>query len=160
MKIEKAEPRYSASIVRTLQSLPYWYVQSARISKIVVDSDPSVRVQMAMYRHGTRDILVYPGIGSLLRRCLSHELAHGFDDAEPDGPAHRFSRTEEWSHIHKQQRQFEIQKYRDDPKEYFADMASKVVLLGETKVGLLYPLEVSYMLQRVFPVLVAECHKE
>ena len=154
IEVRGAEPGYEAHIRRVLSSLPAWYVQSARVSRFVVNTSREVREQMAMYRHGTRDVLLAPAAGNLLQRALAHELAHGCDDEGPANP-HRWSRTPDWMGIWKTASTYEIPKYRDEPQEYFADQLSKVVLLGAEKLQLSCPRETQYMVRVVLPVLMA-----
>lgn len=156
--VSGAEARYESHIRRTLNSLPSWYVAAARLSRIVVSRDPGVIQQVAAYSHGTRELKVSPGIGTLLERTLAHEIAHGIDDAAPSGSTHRFSRSREWMSVHRNALSFEIPKYRDEPQEYFADMLSKYILsvsgsMTGNSLQRSHPRESEYILQVVIPVL-------
>ena len=153
--------RYENHLRQILGSLPSWYVIPARISRISVSSDPEVARQVAAYAHGTRNIQIAPGVGTLLERSLTHEIAHGLDDGAPNESAHRFSRSPGWMAVHRQAQGFEIPKYRDEPQEYFADMMSKFVLyLAGSQTGnslqRSHPREYEYIVREVVPALMRE----
>lgn len=148
---------YERRIHDMVGGFPPWYTAAAKVRIFTVTPDPVVREQIAMYRHGTRDVLVSPGIGDILRRALAHELAHGFDDqTEINGNPHVFSTCGDWIAIHRAQPYFELPKYRDDPREYFADMASKTVLLGVKKMSISNPRETAFIGGLVFPALMGQ----
>lgn len=133
---------------------PTWYVKAARVSKIVMSNRPDVREQIAMYEHGSRNLYVCPTVGDLLQKAMGHELAHGVDDNF--GSPHYFTSTPEWRHIHQLQGYFDIPKYRDEALEYFADMVTKLFLVGPTKLAITNPLEVQFITSWVFPTLQKE----
>ena len=150
-------PEYRRQLVEAWQRFASqfpWYVATARVSAMRVVNDPKVAAQVAMYQHDSRDLLLSPNVGKLLDRALTHELAHGFDDW--NGNPHRFSMSDEWVRLHKMQGVFEIPKYAADPREFFADVASKCVLMGAQRVGYQYPGETVYMTHVVFPCLQLE----
>lgn len=161
IQIRGAGYRYEAHIRQVLSRLPAWYLEAARISRIGVSTAPKVVTQVAMYSHGSRDIQIAPGIGTMLERSLTHELAHGIDDGAPALSAHRFSRSPGWMEAHRQAAGFELPKYRDEPQEYFADMLSKYILhaAGSQTGNSLqrsHPREYGYIVQEVVPVLKHE----
>lgn len=150
-----AAAAYERAIHAAVESIPAWYRDPARVRQLVVTPDPKVREQVCMYMHGTRDVLVAPGIGNLLQRALAHEFAHGFDDTSelPGGAPHMFSASPEWISIHRSATRFELPKYRDDPREYFADMAAKALLLGLDRVAVAASQEARYIGGFVFPAI-------
>lgn len=161
IQIQGAGYRYESHIRHILGRLPDWYTKSARVSRIVVTNDPKVAIQVAMYSHGSRDIQIAPGVGTMLERSLTHELAHGIDDGAPALSAHRFSRSSGWMEAHRQAMGFEIPKYRDEPQEYFADMLSKFVLnMAGSQTGnslqRSHPREHGYIVHEVVPALMRE----
>lgn len=137
-----------------LEAFPDWYVKAARLSRVEVTNRPDVRAQVAMYEHGSRCLYVYPGVGDLLLKAIGHELAHGADDNF--GNPHWFSSTPEWAAIHAAQPYFDIEKYRDEPLEYFADMFVKLWLLGSEKLSTTNPQEVTFLTTWVIPTLQQE----
>ena len=145
---------FQRKIRATVALYPEWYVRGARVSRFEVSADPAVRDQIAMYRHGSRDVLVYPGVGDLLTKAIGHELAHGCDD-NFDSP-HCFSSSATWKDIHAKQQYFDLPKYRDSALEYFADMVVKTFLVGADKMRLTNPDEVRYIELVVFPILKKE----
>ena len=156
-----ASSDYERFIRGIILSLPSWYVVPARLSKIVVIKDPNLAKQVGAYSHGSRDLKLSPGVGTILERVISHELAHGFDDSKPSGSAHRFSRSDDWMFIHRNAQHFELPKYRDEPQEYFADMCSKYILhVAGSRTGnslqRSHPRESQYILDTVVPVLMRE----
>ena len=165
MEVLGATPRYERYIRGVFSSFPEWYVSPARISRVTVTSDPDIAKQVAVYSHGTRDIQVAPGIGTLLERCLSHEIGHAVDDGAPSKSTHRFSRAADWMSIHRNAHGFEIPKYRDEPQEYFADMLSKFILsVAGSRTGNSlqhsHPREYQYILQVVVPILKRESSRK
>jgi hypothetical protein len=146
--------RYRGFIIGIIAEIPPWFFIPARISRVVVSNAPEVRQMVAAFQHGTREIQVAPGVGTLLKRALFHEVGHGVDDG-PEGP-HRFSASPEWLAVHRAQTFFDLPKYRDDPREHFADMAAKGVLLGTKRLSLSAPREAFYLSTVVFPRLVQE----
>jgi hypothetical protein len=150
-------PAYRRRVVEAWQKFASrfpWYVATARVAALRVTNDPKVAAQVAMYQHDSRDLLLSPNVGNLLDRAVTHELAHGFDDW--NGNPHRFSMTDDWVRLHKMQGVFEIPTYATDPREFFADVASKCILLGAERTGIQYPGETVYMTQVVFPRLQME----
>lgn len=154
ISIDGATVVYEKRIRTILDALPAWYVRAANLARVVVTNRPDVRQQVAMFEHGSRILWITPGVGDMLRKAIAHECAHGIDDNE--GQHHRFSSTDEWKRIHANQSHFEIQKYEDEPLEYFADMVAKVMLLGAEKMRTTNPDEVSYVTTWVFPTLQKE----
>jgi len=131
---------------------PRWVHNAARISHIEVTRDQSVRSQIAHYEHGSRKLRVFEGIGrQLLNRAIGHELVHGLDDNY--GSPHFFSATDEWRQIHRDQGHFDIQKYADEPLEYFADMFQKYLAFGHEKLALTHPAEAMFFAGYVEPVV-------
>jgi hypothetical protein len=118
----------------------------------VISTREDVRAQIAMYEHGSREILISPGTGSLLLKAVGHELAHGVDDIF-DVP-HYFSSMSDWQTIHRNQAYFDIQKYADKPLEYFADMLAKFFLLGKDRLFTTNPSELNFICSKVLPILV------
>jgi len=133
---------------------PSWFARGARLSKVIVTDRPDVRDQVAMYEHGTRHLYVSPDVGTLLQKAIGHELAHGCDDNF--GRPHFFTSTPEWQRIHRAQPHFDIPKYRDEPLEYFADMVTKIFLLGPERLKTTNPAEVTFITTWVFPTLMKE----
>jgi|FreactcultureFD7_1027221.scaffolds.fasta_scaffold00620_17 hypothetical protein len=146
-----ASPYLKRAISMALYRYPVWMVRAARISKIVVTDRPEIRDQIAQYEHGTRIMWVWSGVGDLLLKALGHELAHGVDDNF--GSLHYFTSVPEWAAIHKNQPYFDIDKYRDEPLEYFADMVVKTLLLGSDKMATINPEETRFITTWVFPTL-------
>jgi hypothetical protein len=154
--IKNAEPSYERSLRKIIQRMPDWYRVPARVSLIRVDRSPEIAAQVAMYRHKTRDVLVTPGVGRILERAMIHEFGHAVDDGEPSESAHRFSRSDAWMDVWRNADGFEITKYRDEPQEYFADMVSKAVILGVTKLQVSHSRETSFITDEVVPTLRRE----
>jgi hypothetical protein len=152
IEIRGADPTYERRIRVALAKYPPWYVAGARVSYIEVSRRPDVLAQVAIYEHGSRHILLAPGVGDLLLKAIGHELAHGVDDM--NGHPHYFSSTAVWRDIHASQAYFDIPKYRDEPLEYFADMMVKLMLLGRDKVWTTNPHEANFICGTVLPVLV------
>jgi hypothetical protein len=149
-----ADPRYATALYGALGALPPWYVAAGRLSRVVVTPDPDVRRNIAMYAHGAREIRVAPGVGSVLQKALAHEIGHAIDDwAEEAGNPHVFSTTEAWVGIHRNQTHFDLPTYRADPREHFADMMAKAILVGVQKLALAAPREAAYLSGFVFPAL-------
>ena len=145
---------YKKAIRAAFAKYPGWYVRAARVSKVEVTRDPEVREQVAVYEHDTRILHIYDGVGSLLQKAIGHELAHGCDDNF--GCPHYFTATAEWNRIHREQPHFDIAKYRDEPLEYFADMVTKMFLVGPDKLRITNGREVTFILGWVFPLLQKE----
>jgi hypothetical protein len=118
---------------------------------VIVSTREDVKRQIAVYEHGSRNVYVSPGIGGLLQKALGHEMAHGVDDIF--GSPHYFAGTPEWQSIHRRQSNFDIQKYADEPLEFFADMVVKNLLIGRTKMSITNPDETNYIWTAVFPIL-------
>ena len=156
IRVVGAVPVYERRIRTILQRLPDWYTVPARVSEIRISNAPEIQTQVAMYRHKTRDVLVTPSTGTILERALAHEFGHAVDDGEPNESAHRFSRSDEWMSVWNHADGFEITKYRDEPQEYFADMVSKAILLGESKLQSSHPREGSFITRVVVPTLRRE----
>jgi len=152
--VSGAQPPVERSIRTALSRFPDWFVKAARVSKIIVTNREDVREQIAMFEHGSRNLYVSTGIGALLPKALGHELAHGIDDVF-DVP-HYFTSTDEWRRIHANQSNFDIPKYRDEPLEYFADMVTKMFLLGSERLATTNPDEVQFIGSLVFPILQSE----
>ncbi len=145
---------FQRAIRTAIGKYPPWYVRASRLSRVVVSTREDVKEQIAMYEHGSRDLFVWPGIGDLLQKAIGHELAHAVDDNfEKD---HFFTSTPEWQRIHRNQSHFDIPKYRDEPLEYFADMVTKLFLLGPARLNTTNPAEVTFILSWVWPVLQKE----
>jgi len=113
-----------------------------------------VKSQLAMYEHGSRILWIWPGLGSVLQKAIGHELAHGVDDNF--GHPHYFTSVPEWRQIHRNQSHFDLPKYRDEPLEYFADMVTKLFLLGPARLNITNPAEVRFITTWVFPTLQKE----
>ena len=158
---ERVEPKYvggssalQAKVRAAIARYPAWFSRGARLSRVIISSRPDVREQVAMYEHGTRDLYVCPEVGDLLQKAIGHELAHGCDDNF--GKPHFFTSTPEWQRIHREQSHFDIPKYRDQPLEYFADMVTKLFLLGPERMRTTNPAEVTFITSWVFPTLTKE----
>lgn len=143
-----------AKIRVALSRYPSWFVRGARVRKIIVSNREDVKQQLAMMEHGTRDLYVWTDIGDILQKALGHELAHGCDDIFDR--KHYFTSTPEWARIHRDQSHFDIPKYREEPLEYFADMVTKLFLLGPARLSMTNPAEVKFITSWVFPVLQKE----
>ena len=155
--IEGATVVFERLIRAALDRYPKWYVNAARVAKIVISNSPDVKANIAQMEHGSRILYVWPGIGDLLQKALGHELAHGCDDNF--GSPHYFSSTPEWIRIHREQAYFDIDKYRDEPLEYLADMCTKLFLLGPQKLSITNPNEVTFISTWMFPTLMKEFSK-
>lgn len=147
-------PEFQRAIRTAVRKYPDWFVRSARLSRIIISTREDVKQQIAMYEHGTRDFYVWPGVGDLLQKAVGHELAHACDDNF--GKPHFFTSTPEWQRIHRNQSHFDIPKYRDEPLEYFADMVTKLFLLGPARLSTTNPAEVTFITSWVFPTLRKE----
>lgn len=147
-------PAFQRALRSAVEKYPPWFVRAARIKRYIVSSRPDVQQQIAMYEHGTRDLYVYPGVGSLLQKAIGHELGHAVDDNF--GLPHFFTSTPEWQKIHAEQPHFDIDKYRDEPLEYFADCVTKVFMLGPDKLRTTNPKEVTFITSWVLPTLQKE----
>lgn len=147
-------PAVQRAIRTAIGKYPAWYVRGARIKRVIVSTREDVKAQIAMYEHGTRDLYVWPGVGDLLQKAIGHELAHAVDDLYDKH--HFFTSTPEWQRIHAEQPHFDIPKYRDEPLEYFADMVTKLFLLGPEKLNTTHHNEVTFILSWVFPTLQKE----
>jgi len=154
IKIEGALPAFERLIRGALAKYPDWFVNAARVAKIVVSNRPEVKAQIAQMEHGTRILYVWPGVGDLLQKAIGHELAHGCDDNF--GSPHYFTSTPEWIRIHRNQACFDLPKYREEPLEYFADMVTKLFLLGPTKLATTNPDEVKFITTFTWPLLMKE----
>ena len=152
--IEGASPTFERLIRSALAAYPSWYLNAARISKIVISTRPEVKAQIAQYTHETRVMYVWPGIGAMLQKAIGHELAHGCDD-NFESP-HYFTSTPEWVRIHREQAYFDIPKYREEPLEYFADVFTKLFMIGAPKLAITQPNEVTYLTTFVIPILQKE----
>lgn len=142
---------YERKIRIALGFYPTWLVQAARINYIEITSREDVREQVAMYEHDSRILYVYSSIGDLLLKAIGHELSHACDDIF--GMYHYFSTTTKWQMIHRNQGFFDIQKYRDESLEYFADMMVKYFMLGEQRLFTTNPNEVNFIRNTVLPTL-------
>lgn len=149
--ISGAHPKFERAIRAALAKFPSWFVSAAHLSKITISGAPEVREQVAMYRHGTRDLLISPGVGDVLTKAIGHELAHACDDRE--GMPHYFTGTAEWQKIHRNQSHFDIPKYAAEGLEYFADCVVKLLMLGPAKFQTTHPEEVAFITTWVFPEL-------
>lgn len=149
--VNGAAPAFARAIRQAMDRYPDFYVRGARLSQVLVTPREDVKQQIAMYEHGTRNLYVYPGVGSMLQKAMGHELAHACDDNF--GFPHFFSSTPEWLKIHADATYFDIDKYRDEPLEYFADMLTKWFLLGPQKLATTNPNEVTFMSTFVLPAL-------
>lgn len=154
VRITGADAAFERAIRSVLQQFPSWFVRAARVDHIEVTSRPEVRQQVAMMEHGSRTLYVSPGAGAILTKALGHELAHGIDDNF--GNPHWFTSTPEWTRIHRNQPYFDIDKYREEPLEYFADCFTKYFLLGEEKLKITNPDEVRFITTWVIPTLQKE----
>ena len=152
--IASGNPTLQRLIRRALSMYPSWFVKAARIRRIIISNREDVKAQIAMYEHGTRDLYVWPGVGDMLQKAIGHELAHGVDDNF--GAPHFFTGTAEWGLIHRNQSYFDIDKYRDEPLEYFADMVTKLFLLGPQKLEITNPQETKFVCSWVLPMLQKE----
>lgn len=153
--IVEGSSSYARTIREVVGALPAWYVRAARVSRIEVSSAPEVRDQVAMYEHGSRRVRVAPGIGKdFLTRALAHELGHGCDDYS-DHP-HFFSSADAWQRIHAMQMSFDHPKYGVEALEYFADIFSKIILRGTTRLAVTNPYEVKFFSEWVIPTLQKE----
>lgn len=151
MRIQAAVT-YEKSIREALRRFPPWILSAARVSSISVAGGEYMRQVLALYEHGSRSIKVYPGLSrDLLVRAIGHEIMHAVDD-NFDHP-HVFSYQPGWLQLHRDRGYFEIPKYRDEPLEFFADIASKYFLLGRDRLQITYPEEVYYLETSVFPIL-------
>lgn len=149
-------PKYAQHVESTLSLLPPWYLSAGRVREVSLSFEPEVKAMIARYRHGTRDIQVAPDIGTTLHRVLAHEFGHAIDDwTEEVGNPHLFSVSEAWISIHRQQTYFEIPKYRSDPREYFADAVSKMLLAGG-RYAIGYPREAEYIGSVVFQQIMGQ----
>ena len=152
--IEGASPVFEKLIRGVLARYPAWFVNAARIAKIVISTRPEVKAQIAQYHHESRILYVWPGIGDLLQKALGHELAHGCDDNF--GSPHYFTSTPEWLRIHRDQAYFDLPKYAAEPLEYFADVFTKLFMLGSRKLSVTQPNEVTFLTTFVIPLLQKE----
>lgn len=143
-----------ARIRSAITRYPPWFVRAARLARVIISDREDVKAQVAMYEHGTRDLYVWTGIGDLLQKAIGHELAHAVDDIF-DNP-HYFTSVPEWQRIHRNQAYFDIPKYRDEPLEYFADMFTKLFLLGPERLRTTNPAEVTFITTWVIPTLMKE----
>lgn len=151
VKIAGANQDVERKIRIALNFYPSWYIAAARIKKVELTSNPEVKAQIAMYEHGSRILYMSREVGDLILKAVGHELAHACDDIF--GDKHYFSSMANWSMIHRNQGFFDIQKYRDEPLEYFADMMVKYFLLGEERLFTTNPNEVNFIRNVVFPAL-------
>lgn len=140
-----------------IEKYPAWFVRSARISKVIITNRPDIREQIAAYEHGVRTLSVWPGVGDMLQKAIGHELAHAVDD-NFDQP-HFFTSTPEWQKIHKQASSFDLPKYEAEPLEYFADIVTKLFLLGPQRLQTTNPRETTFVTSWVFPLLQKEFGK-
>lgn len=115
-----------------------------------------MREQLAMYEHGSRCLFLSPDVPArTLVKAIGHELAHGAEDwSEETGQPHIFSSTPAWKTIHQQARVFDIDKYRDQGLEYFADQLVKTLLLGYTRLMTTNGHEANFMAVVVIPTLM------
>lgn len=156
IEIVGAKPMYERTIRAILSEMPSWYMAAGRVSRLEVTTDPGVVSQIAMYRHGTRDVQMAPNVGANLRRSLFHEWAHALDDwNEEYGNPHVFSATDEWLTIHKLQSVFEIPKYRTDMREHFADAVSQSILFP-ARYAMGFPREHGFVQRVVFPWVMSQ----
>jgi hypothetical protein len=147
-------PVFERLIRSAIEKYPSWCVNAARISRVIVSNRPDIKSQIAMFEHGTRDLYVWPGVGDLLQKAIGHELGHAIDDNF--GHPHFFTSTAEWLKIHAAQSYFDIDKYRDEPLEYFADCFTKLFLLGPQKFATTNPMETKFITSWVIPTLQKE----
>lgn len=146
MDVRGGDLRQQALVRGALARLPAWYVEAAQVSEVVLSAAPEVRAQVACYRHGSRDVLVAPGVGGLLLRALAHEFAHACDDRGlAGGGPHEYSLAPGWMAAHRATATFELAKYRDDPRESFADAVAKVLLLGHPRFARAWPEAAPYV---------------
>lgn len=142
---------YERKIRTALEFYPFWVIQAARVNYIEITNREDVRKQVAMYEHGTRILYIHSKVGDLLLKAIGHELAHACDDIF--GMNHYFSTMSKWLIIHRNQGFFDIQKYRDEPLEYFADMMVKFFIIGEQSLFTTNPNEVNFIRNTVLPTL-------
>lgn len=154
IKIEGGTATMQRLVRGAFARYPSWYVDAARVAKVVITDRPDVKQQIAMYEHGTRVLYVTPGVGDILTKAIGHELAHGVDDIF--GEHHFFTANPEWVKIHRNQSYFDIPKYRDEPLEYLADMMVKLFMLGPQKLSTTNPDEVRFITAVVFPTIQKE----
>lgn len=147
-------PAIQRAIRAAFSRYPGWFTRAARIKRVVISTREDVKAQIAMYEHGSRDLFVWPGVGDLLQKAIGHELAHACDDLYDK--LHYFTSTPEWQRIHAAQPHFDIPKYRDEPLEYFADMVTKIFMLGPVKLSTTNPNEVTFITSWFFPTLQKE----
>lgn len=149
-----ANPTMARLIRGSLAKYPGFFVRAARLNRIIVSNRPDVRAQIAMYEHGTRDLYVWVGVGDILHKAVGHELGHAVDDIFDVG--HYFTGSLEWQKIHRNQSHFDLPKYQEEALEYFADMVTKVFILGPQKLATTNPDEVRFITTWVFPTLMKE----
>lgn len=149
--IKGATLKFERAIRDALSKYPEWFVRAARIDHIEVSNAPDVKAQIAVYEHGSRKLSVWPGVGSMLQKALGHELFHAVDD-NFNNP-HFFTSTPEWKKIHADAGHFDIGKYATEALEYFADMGTKLFLLGPAKLRTTNPMEVQFITSWVIPTL-------
>jgi len=142
---------YERRIREALSSFPPWFVEAGRVARINVVRTVETDRQKAIYHHETRDIDLLPSLGEILRWTLAHEWSHAIDDARPSGSPHRFSRSDAWMSIWRQQSHFLTSKYRDEPQEYFADCLSRALIQGIGRFQLANPYEGAYIAEVVIP---------
>ncbi len=146
-----AHPTFERRLRAVLARMPPMYLRAGRVTRLEASGAENVRKSIAVYSHGSRVVQVWPGVGDILDRALFHEWAHAVDD-NFDQP-HYFSATEEWMRIHRDQTNFDLQHYRDEALEYFADMMAKYFLIGPAKLGMTRPNEVTFIASWVLPTL-------
>ena len=153
--IQGAFTPYERRIRECLTSFPPSFVAAGRVSRIQVMRTPETERQKAVYHHGSRHIDLLPDLGDILRWTLAHEWSHAVDDGAPRESSHRFSRSEPWMSIWRQQQTFLLTKYRDEPQEYFADCLSRAVIQGIPRFQLANPYEGAYIAEVVMPGILA-----
>ena len=151
MKVN-APTAYEKLIREAINRFPPWILSAAHVRDISVAGGEYMRQVLAMYEHGSRSIKVYSGLPrDLLVQAIGHEIMHAVDD-NFDHP-HIFSSQPNWLQLHRDRGYFTISKYREEPLEFFADIASKYFLLGRNRLQITHPEEVHFLETVVFPVL-------
>ena len=145
---------YNRAIRACLRWLPTWYVRASGVSSIAINASEAVRKEVAIYTHGSRSILLFPGLGTVtLRQALNHELAHGVDDlSDIYNHPHYYSASDVWLKLHSMQSKFDMEKQHNQPVEYFAAQLAKYVTLGNDRFMARYPEEYVFFSTWVVPL--------
>lgn len=146
--------QYERAIRSALRRYPQWVLVCASVSRVEVVATAELREESAAYFSSDRAVRIYPGLADpSLTLSLGRALFCAADDTGEQPPA--FSTDAAWLLLHKDQANFSMPKYAEQPLAYFADVATKYHLLGREKLRITHPEEVVYLEDRVFPRLKA-----